>query len=70
MHHCKKAGVRVEFCGERFQNGGDIGSKIQLLVSNSSASDYSRVLSTKVHMGQTTHIKKGFRQDLVYAGFS
>ncbi len=62
MHHCKKAGVRVEFCGERFQNGGDIGSKIQLLVSNSSASDYSRVLSTKVHMGQTTLIKKGFRQ--------
>ena len=61
-YRCKRAGVRIEFCGERFQNDGDIGSRIQLLVSQSSAADHSRVLSTKVHMGQTTLIKKGYRQ--------
>ncbi|OYR32617.1 recombinase domain protein [Brucella lupini] len=32
------------------------------LISSSFAREHSCVLSTRVHMGQTTFIKKGFRQ--------
>lgn len=59
---CRKAGVRVVFCGEQFADDDNIGTKFQRLVSSSTAREHSRVLSTKVHMGQTTLIRKGYRQ--------
>lgn len=59
---CRKAGVRVVFCGEPFADDDNIGTKFQRLVSSSTAREHSRVLSVKVHMGQTTLIRKGFRQ--------
>ncbi|CAB4327317.1 recombinase family protein [Brucella sp. 09RB8918] len=59
---CRLAGVRLVFCGEQFANDDNIGSKFHRLVSSSAAREHSRVLSTKVHMGQTTLIRKGFRQ--------
>lgn len=58
----KRAGVRIVFCAEKFQNDGTIGSDIHRLVSKKMASDHSRVLSVKVHLGQTNLIEKGFRQ--------
>ncbi len=59
---CRLAGVRIVFCGEQFADDDNIGTKFHRLVSSSSAREHSRVLSTKVHMGQTTLIRKGFRQ--------
>jgi DNA invertase Pin-like site-specific DNA recombinase len=58
----KQAGVKIVFCAEQFQNDGSIGSDIHRLVSKKMASDHSRVLSVKVHLGQTNLIEKGFRQ--------
>ena len=58
----KRAGVRLRFCAEKFQDDGSISSDILRLVSKVFAGDHSRVLSVKVHLGQTNLIEKGFRQ--------
>lgn len=59
---CKRAGIRVEYCAEGFENDGSIGSDIQKIVKRKMAGEYSRELSVKVFAGQSTLIGKGFRQ--------
>ncbi len=59
---CKRAGIRVEYCAEGFENDGSIGSDIQKIVKRKMAGEYSRELSVKVFAGQSTLITKGFRQ--------
>lgn len=59
---CKKAGIRVEYCAEQFENDGSMGSDIIKMMKRKMAGEYSRELSTKVFAGQCRLIELGFRQ--------
>ncbi|KZM49682.1 serine recombinase [Labrenzia sp. OB1] len=61
-YRCRRAGVRVEYCAEPFENDGSIGSDVQKVVKRSMAAEYSRELSTKVFAGQCRLIEMGYRQ--------
>lgn len=61
-YQCKRAGIRVEYCAEPFDNDGSLGSDIQKMLKRKMAGEYSRELSVKVFAGQSTLITKGFRQ--------
>ncbi len=61
-YQCKRAGIRVEYCAEPFENDGSMGSDIQKMLKRKMAGEYSRELSVKVFAGQSTLIEKGFRQ--------
>jgi DNA invertase Pin-like site-specific DNA recombinase len=59
---CKRAGIRVLYCAEQFENDGTIGSSIIKTVKRAMAGEYSRELSVKVFAGQSHLIGLGFRQ--------
>jgi DNA invertase Pin-like site-specific DNA recombinase len=59
---CKRAGVRVEYCAELFENDGSIGSDIQKVLKRRMAAEFSRELSVKTFAGQRRQIELGFRQ--------
>lgn len=59
---CKRAGIRVEYCAEQFENDGSPVSTIVKGVKRAMAGEYSRELSTKVFAGQCRLIELGFRQ--------
>lgn len=59
---CKKAGVRVHYCAEQFENDGSVGSAIIKTVKRAMAGEYSRELSVKVYAGQAHLIRLGYRQ--------
>ncbi|WP_244827963.1 recombinase family protein [Caballeronia sp. TF1N1] len=59
---CKKAGVKVLYCAEQFENDGTPVSSIIKAVKRSMAGEYSRELSVKVHAGQSRQIRMGRRQ--------
>ncbi|MCK0198556.1 recombinase family protein [Ancylobacter sp. 6x-1] len=59
---CRRAGVRVEYCAEPFDNDGSLGSDIQKMLKRKMAGEYSRDLSVKVFAGQCRLIRLGFRQ--------
>ena len=59
---CKRAGIRVEYCAEQFENDGSPVSTIVKSVKRSMAGEYSRELSSKVFTGQCRLIELGFRQ--------
>ena len=59
---CKRAGIKVHYCAEQFENDGSIGSSIIKTVKRAMAGEYSRELSVKVFAGQSHLIKLGFRQ--------
>ncbi len=61
-HVCSRAGIRVHYCGEQFDNDGSIGSILLKNVKRVMAGEYSRELSVKVFAGQCRHIERGFRQ--------
>ncbi len=61
-YRCRRAGVRVEYCAEQFDNDGSIGSDVQKVVKRRMAAEYSRELSTKVFAGQCRLIELGYRQ--------
>lgn len=61
-YQCKRAGVRVEYCAEPFDNDGSLGSDIQKMLKRKMAGEYSRELSVKVFAGQCRLIEKGYRQ--------
>ncbi|WP_341482703.1 recombinase family protein [Aurantimonas marianensis] len=61
-YRCRRAGVRVEYCAEQFDNDGSIGSDVQKVVKRRMAAEYSRELSVKVFQGQCRLIELGFRQ--------
>ena len=43
-----RAGIRVHYCGEQFENDGSIGSDLLKTVKRVMAGEYSRELSVKV----------------------
>ena len=59
---CKRAGIRVHYCAEQFENDGSIGSSIVKTVKRAMAGEYSRELSVKVFAGQAHLIRLGYRQ--------
>jgi DNA invertase Pin-like site-specific DNA recombinase len=68
----KKAGIRVHYCAEQFENDGSMSSSVLRTLNRSMAAEYSRELSIKVLSGQCRLIELGFRQgdrrDMVSAG--
>lgn len=61
-HVCRRAGIRVLYCAEPFENDGSPMSVIMKSVKRAMAGEYSRELSNKVFMGQCRLIELGFRQ--------
>lgn len=59
---CRRAGLRVLYCAEPFENDGSPMSVIMKSVKRAMAGEYSRELSNKVFMGQCRLIELGFRQ--------
>lgn len=59
---CTKAGVKVIYCAEQFENDGSPVSAIVKSVKRAMAGEYSRELSTKVFIGQCRLVELGFHQ--------
>lgn len=59
---CKRAGIRVIYCAEQFENDGSPVSTIVKGVKRAMAGEYSRELSAKVFAGQCRLIELGYRQ--------
>jgi DNA invertase Pin-like site-specific DNA recombinase len=61
-HLCSRAGIRVHYCAEQFENDGSVGSNLLKTVKRVMAGEYSRELSVKVFAGQCRLVELGFRQ--------
>jgi len=61
-YRCRKAGMRVAYCAEQFENDGSPTSTIVKSVKRAMAGEYSRELSVKVFAGQCRLIELGYRQ--------
>jgi DNA invertase Pin-like site-specific DNA recombinase len=59
---CRRAGIKVHYCAEQFENDGSPVSTIVKGVKRAMAGEYSRELSAKVFKGQSKLIELGFRQ--------
>src|SRR6185312_4754397 len=58
---CKKAGIKVAYCAEQFDNDGTMMSSILKNLKRVMAAEYSRELSAKVHAGASRFARLGFR---------
>lgn len=61
-HLCQRAGVRVVYCAEPFENDGSPLAAIVKSVKRAMAGEFSRELSVKVFAAQCRLVKLGFRQ--------
>jgi DNA invertase Pin-like site-specific DNA recombinase len=59
---CKRAGIRVLYCAEPFENDDSTQSNLIKALKRTMAGEYSRELSVKVFAGQCRLIEQGFRQ--------
>jgi DNA invertase Pin-like site-specific DNA recombinase len=59
---CRRAGIRVLYCAEQFENDGTPVSNLFKGVKRMMAGEYSRELSAKVFRGQCRLIEMGYRQ--------
>jgi len=57
---CKKAGVKVEYCAELFENDGNLAAAVLKNLKRAMAGEYSRELSARVVAGQSKVVTKGF----------
>jgi DNA invertase Pin-like site-specific DNA recombinase len=57
---CKKAGVKVEYCAELFENDGNLAAAVLKNLKRALAGEYSRELSARVVAGQSKVVTKGF----------
>jgi len=58
---CKRAGVKIHYCAEQFQNDGSLASMLLKTIKRSMAAEYSRELSCKVFAGQSRVVEMGYR---------
>jgi DNA invertase Pin-like site-specific DNA recombinase len=58
---CKQAGIRVAYCAEDFDNDGSLISSIVKNIKRVMAAEFSRELSVKVHAGQSTLARLGYK---------
>jgi DNA invertase Pin-like site-specific DNA recombinase len=61
-YQCRRAGIRVVYCAEQFENDGSPVATIIKGLKRAMAGEHSRELSVKVFMGQCRLIGLGFRQ--------
>lgn len=59
---CKRAGIKVLYCAEPFENDDSTQSNLVKALKRTMAGEYSRELSVKVFAGQCRLIELGFRQ--------
>jgi DNA invertase Pin-like site-specific DNA recombinase len=59
---CKRAGIRVLYCAEEFENDGSLFSTMLKNMKRAMAGEFSRELSAKVFAGQSRLVKLGLRQ--------
>jgi DNA invertase Pin-like site-specific DNA recombinase len=59
---CRRAGSRVVYCAEPFDNDGSPIATIVKSVKRAMAGEYSRELSAKVFIGQCRLVELGYRQ--------
>jgi len=57
---CKRAGIKVVYCAEQFENDGSMLSNIVKNLKRVMAAEYSRELSAKVHAGACRFARQGF----------
>lgn len=57
---CRKAGVRVEYCAEQFENDGSLTAAVLKNIKRAMAGEFSRELSVKVFAGQSRLTVMGF----------
>src|SRR6185437_8711155 len=58
---CKKAGIKIAYCAEQFDNDGTMMSSILKNLKRVMAAEFSRELSVKVHTGLLRVAGLGFR---------
>src|SRR5215471_10302395 len=61
-HLCTRAGVKVRYCAEPFDNDGTPLSTLIKILKRAMASEYSRELSAKVFAGQARIVQLGYLQ--------
>jgi len=57
---CKRAGVRVHYCADEFENDGSLASIVLKNIKRVAAADYSKQLSKKVFLGQCNVVSLGY----------
>lgn len=61
-HICSRAGIRVHYCAEPFQNDGTLSATLMKALKRAMAGEYSRELSMKVFLSQARLAGLGYRQ--------
>ena len=61
-YSCKRAGVKVIYCAEQFENDGSIYASSAKHQKRGMSAEYSRELSKKVYAGQKRLITLGYKQ--------
>lgn len=59
---CKRAGIRVIYCAETFENDDSLLSALIKSLKRAMAGEYSRELSAKVFVGHCNLVRRGFWQ--------
>lgn len=67
-HTCRRAGIEVVYCAEKFANDGGPFTSLLKSMKRVMAAEYSRELSEKVFAAQSRFIEMGFKQG-GHAGF-
>ncbi|MDA9423098.1 recombinase family protein [Bradyrhizobium sp. CCBAU 53380] len=58
---CRKAGIKVAYCAEQFDNDGSLLSSILKNIKRVMAAEFSRELSAKVYAGECRLARLGFK---------
>ena len=58
---CKRAGIRIHYCAEQFENDGSVFAAVVKSIKRAMAAEYSRELSVKSYVGQARLFRLGFR---------
>jgi DNA invertase Pin-like site-specific DNA recombinase len=61
-HTCRRAGIRVVYCAEQFQNDGSPLASLLKGIKRTMAAEYSRELSAKVFDAQCRFVGMGYKQ--------
>jgi DNA invertase Pin-like site-specific DNA recombinase len=61
-HTCRRAGVKVVYCGEQFSDDGTPLGALLKSIKRTMAAEYSRELSTKTFIAQCRFTEIGFKQ--------
>lgn len=58
---CRRAGIKVVYCAEQFENDGSMLASIVKNIKRVMAAEYSRELSAKVYAGQCRFARLGYK---------